>query len=676
MFLQYLITGVLSLSAVIGATDKLQNDSAHISGISELSEMVVSGYHSDNISSSTKTFLAEDFTGKYQDLAALLGTVSGVTVYRTGGFGAYSSIQVRGSAANQVQIFLDGIPLNNAGGGAVDIGKIPLGSLQEIKIHKSSAPLQLIGSNAGAVIELRSKPGENTDITNASGEMGSFGYRKAGTLISRGINGIDHWFSVDFSHSNNDFPYDWDPTAYRSGDEVEKRMDNEYFTGAFGQYGFSCALPGNRLKLTSHLSLSHTENGIFWTATADSNDGFFRNNSVDGLLKCQLSPGKNTDLIFELSGRQQKRLMQRKAPFSTDNARKRQSLLPFGELSAMLMHTFTDHWNMKAFVASEYNSFCEEDLWNQGRASPYSRRIAARAGLEASWDYSQKFIGNVKAMMRFESDSTNGVNYSYVHHSEPVKTFDNFPHAEIFLNYSIIPQLSIFTTCNYRFRSPGFSEKFASNENIRGNAKLLPEKRLEYDAGIMLKTAKLRLTLTGYANRISDKISYIGRSQGIFIPTNFSNVHGYGLESECNLSIFSWISVANIFTLMKNTIYSDLFPSWNGKNEPNLPRIQDYCAVDLKIRKLNFRHQCTLSSGYFTDSDNISTDFFRPVPELGLSISLQSLGPVSITYRLDNYLQKKVYQSESEGMSVHHTQIYHGTPKPGRMHVVSLQLKM
>ena len=96
----------------------------------------------------------------------------------------------------------------------------------------------------------------------------------------------------------------------------------------------------------------------------------------------------------------------------------------------------------------------------------------------------------------------------------------------------------------------------------------------------------------------------------------------------------------------------------------------------LNIGKLNFRHQFVFSGGYYTGADYISDDFYKPVPELGLAITLRSIGPISISYLLDNYLKAKLYQSEGEGKSVLHTQIYHGTPKPGRMHVVALQLKM
>lgn len=393
-------------------------------------------------------------------------------------------------------------------------------------------------------------------------------------------------------------------------------------------------------------------------------------------MKCKFTAGQNTDLILGISAKTQKQLLQRKAPFSVGNARKRKASFPYGELSAMLTHTFTEYWNLKMFAAAEFNSYYEKDLWNQQRAIPYSRRITARTRMETAWDFSQKFSGNIKGMLRFEADSSNGVTYSYFNHPKPVRTFDIFPSAEIFLNYHISPQLSIFTSGNYRFRSPGFSEKFASTEITRGNDDLLPEKRLEYDAGIMLNTAKLRLSFCGYVNHMYDKIVFISRSQGIFIPENFNDVYGCGLESDCYLSLSPWLSMTNILTIMKNKIYSDSFLSRNGKDEPYLPRIQDNCTIDLNIGKFSFRHQFVFSGGYYTGADNISADFFKTVPELGLAITLHSIGPINISYRLDNYSKAKLYQSEGEGKSVLHTQIYHGTPKPGRMYVVSLQLRM
>ena len=133
--MRYIISGfvlLLYLNVVPSYSDSVYVDSVKASSdnFSELSEIIVNEGRTAGYTASTKTIQSDEFLGKYQDLSSLLNTVSGVTVHRTGGLGAYSTVQIRGCAANQVQIYLDGIPLNTANGGAVDIGKIPLGSLQ------------------------------------------------------------------------------------------------------------------------------------------------------------------------------------------------------------------------------------------------------------------------------------------------------------------------------------------------------------------------------------------------------------------------------------------------------------------------------------------------------------------------------------------------------------------
>lgn len=671
---------ILLLCAVLPviAGDSLHIDSLkQFSGdsVSELEELCVSAERPIGYTASTKRLQADDFQGKYQDLTSLLNTVSGVTVQRTGGLGAYSTVQIRGSGANQVQIFLDGVPLNTANGGAVDIGKIPLGSLQEIIVHKSSAPLQLIGSNAGGIIELWSRPGDALDVVNATGEVGSFGYRKAGTLISKKINNIQHWFSADLTRSENDFPYDWDRSAYEDGDEIEKRMDNHYFIGASGIYGFSYKTPSSRLKITTQLSFKHTENGIFLIATADSNDGFFRKDIINGSLDILYNIGSGTDLSIGVSGKKEDYLLQRKSAYYLGSAKKTESSVPYADISATLMHTFREGFIGKAFMASEFNSYAEKDIWNISKGTFYSRRLTGRAGAEAAFDLNDKYHASLKGVVRYELDSTNGRRALFGDVSvKPVKTSGYFPAAEALLNIKLLDWLSFFTNINYRARSPGFSEKFASTEITRGNDKLRPEKRLEYDAGLMLNSKKVKMSITGYGSRITDKIVFIGRSQGIMIPENFDDVHGLGLEWECRIAVLEWLTLNNMLTLMKNTISSDKYLPWDGKNEPFLPRFQDHCFIDVEFWKLNFRHQFTFSSGYYTGPDNVSLDFFKPAPELSLFVSLHSVGPLTLTYRLENYLNEKIYESSGKGKSVDLAQIYYGNPKPGRSHSLALQL--
>jgi iron complex outermembrane receptor protein len=170
---------------------------------------------------------AKDFRGRYSDLPGVLEQVAGVTVHRTGGFGEHADVSIRGTSAKQVQVFLDGVPLNNASGGAVDLSKIPLNSLQKINIYKGAAPLKLMGAAAGGVINLITDPGK--DIVSANVELGSFGYRTAGALLRKKTGRMSHRFLIDYQDAENDYTMPYNPTPLIPSNTIWiKKINNAY----------------------------------------------------------------------------------------------------------------------------------------------------------------------------------------------------------------------------------------------------------------------------------------------------------------------------------------------------------------------------------------------------------------------------------------------------------------
>ena len=60
------------------------------------------------------------------DLAQALDVATNVNVRRYGGLGSFSTLSIRGSTSEQVQVYLDGVLLNQALGGGVNLGNLPL----------------------------------------------------------------------------------------------------------------------------------------------------------------------------------------------------------------------------------------------------------------------------------------------------------------------------------------------------------------------------------------------------------------------------------------------------------------------------------------------------------------------------------------------------------------------
>ena len=102
----------------------------------------------------TEIIKKENFKGRYLSLSEVLEKETGVRIKRYGGLGSYSTLSIRGSNANQVKIYIDGIPLNNSEGGEVNLSDLSFDNLERIEIHKSGMTPGLSSSAIGGSINL------------------------------------------------------------------------------------------------------------------------------------------------------------------------------------------------------------------------------------------------------------------------------------------------------------------------------------------------------------------------------------------------------------------------------------------------------------------------------------------------------------------------------------------
>jgi len=120
------------------------------------------------------------------DVAEALRSVAGVTVVRSGSFGAVSSIFLRGGESDYVRVLLDGVALNQPGG-AIDLAGLTMENVDRIEIVRGSAS-GLYGADAvSGLIHVFTRRGEGGLADSATAFGGSYG-RADGTLEFRGGN--------------------------------------------------------------------------------------------------------------------------------------------------------------------------------------------------------------------------------------------------------------------------------------------------------------------------------------------------------------------------------------------------------------------------------------------------------------------------------------------------------
>jgi iron complex outermembrane receptor protein len=146
------------------------------------------------------------FAGETKTVADLLATAPGVAVNAYGGLGQLATASIRGSTADQVPVFLDGLPLLSAGGGGVDLSRIPRQWIDRIEVLRGAEGARFGAGALGGVLNIVTRPAAGTAwATEASG--GSY---RTGSASLEAAGGGERWgllgaFAAEAT--GGEFPY-------------------------------------------------------------------------------------------------------------------------------------------------------------------------------------------------------------------------------------------------------------------------------------------------------------------------------------------------------------------------------------------------------------------------------------------------------------------------------------
>jgi outer membrane receptor protein involved in Fe transport len=144
-------------------------------------------------------------------LTDALRNIPGVNLARTGPLGAVTSAFVRGGDSNYNLVMIDGIPMNDFGGG-FDLSPLPVDGVQQVEITRGPESA-LYGSNAiASVINIETERGEGPPHFSFDGEGGSYDTWKISTGGTGLTHGIDWAYDLSRLSSQGMAPFD----AYRN----------------------------------------------------------------------------------------------------------------------------------------------------------------------------------------------------------------------------------------------------------------------------------------------------------------------------------------------------------------------------------------------------------------------------------------------------------------------------
>ncbi len=140
-------------------------------------------------------------------VADLLDDAPGVHARRTGDALAPTSIAFRGAPTAHVTLALDGVVLNDAGGGGLDVSLIPPSVLERVDVYRGTAPARLgLGGLAGAVEFITRPPSQRLQARVSVG-LGSFLERRVLGALAGRLGPVAALASVSYRGTDGRFTF-------------------------------------------------------------------------------------------------------------------------------------------------------------------------------------------------------------------------------------------------------------------------------------------------------------------------------------------------------------------------------------------------------------------------------------------------------------------------------------
>lgn len=209
----------------------------------------------------------DSWEGRGLSAAEVLSALPGIQSYKQGGMGSFQTVSIRGVAARNVLICIDGVPVNDASGGAADLSSIDLNNVERIEVYKDRVPAKFGGAGLGGAINfvtksaIRKNGGKGTTgrILATIGSHNSF--EGSAQISASPKDSIQFSASLSARHSDNDYEFlNRNGTAYNEEDDFMDNRQNAEFTEYSGNMQYRMLHKGGFFSTLS-ASVTHTEAG-------------------------------------------------------------------------------------------------------------------------------------------------------------------------------------------------------------------------------------------------------------------------------------------------------------------------------------------------------------------------------------------------------------------------------
>lgn len=534
----------------------------------------------DDPSSFATVIQVDEYDGEAKTVADVLAQQVGVQVRQFGGPGQFSELSIRGSTGAQVVVLLDGVRLNSAQNGSVDLSTLPLDLLERIEISRGGGSVQA-GSNAvGGVVRLISRKAGAKRHLSASAGGSSFDTQRGSFLYTGpAVGDRDIVLGYNGFHTKGD--WDFQSVETRADGSSLKSQEFERINNESQNHTGLLRLGrdfdgGSRLEFTDQLY--YGSRGLPGLDTGAPDDGGqnahaherkVRNVSALRAATDEIGIWGHPSLEARASHRWERTHFTNPDPdfgspsdiVQRENTSELSSDLVFERELANMLHSVTLSVNGR-------RDALEDDDFGDPERLAFGAFLQDEVGF---WDDRVVFAPAV----RF--DATEGFDDEWIPRAGLVVT----PWKWIRLK----------ANAERAYRVPSFGELyFPDSGGLRGNPNLDPEESWNFDAGVEFAIEELgplrsiRIEVAVFHNEIENSIVFQKVSVETVQATNTGDVEIDGLELAGGFNVLGWLDASANWTHLD----ADLKRSGGGflirQSEGALPgRPDDEVSVRIQL---------------------------------------------------------------------------------------------
>jgi outer membrane cobalamin receptor len=607
----------------------------------------------DQPSSFSQVIRPENYEAEFQTLAGLMENEPGIQISAYGSVGQPSTISIRGSTPEQVVILLDGIRINTAKSGSVDLSSLPLEAIDRIEIIQGGGSAEYGPDAVGGVVNLITRPTGGQAKTSASLSYGSFETRKIGLTHSADNETIAWLFSGNYSGSQGNFPYTTRGTSINGeehqGSVTQIRYNNAYNAGNLLTKISSRQLSWGTLTLSNQFNL---------TDRGQPGDEF--QDEVHNLDAHERIFQDYANL--ELAGKADEREDYRWHVRIFNNIDRHHFLETVPTLNNSSDTSLASgvsskgeyHWRrtgltqfLSAAVTLQQDNFWDNILTDEQKYQEYGH--ITRNMLEFSLG-DELIFGQERLILSLQAALS------------AIEGFGLHVNPKLGLLARVFREFSFKSNIQTSFRAPNLTELYQPNLGyISGNSELEPEKAINLDAGLLYSNTQYFIEVAYFRNWITNSIMYLPTGQA-FLPQNTGEVNTDGIEGALELRPRKFLLLSGNYTYLR------AIASETGQQLPTRPRHKLSSLFSLEGYALHYFIRQTLQSEIAIDNSGNGTLPASDIFDTGLTVDLNQVWPAFFK----NHLEKCQITLEVKNIFNVMTRDSLYFPLPGRMVMVTM----